>query len=190
MSRIPQTLLFGVTISVLIASNAAATSVPSQTFEELTDHSEFVVSGQIARSWSDWDSEHKFIWTNYELTVSSVQKGAPGATVVLSEPGGVVGIQGMTIPGVVSYQAGDQVLVFLQRMPNGYLRTTGWSQGKYTVDNAGRIHAEGSSHDLEVVGAQIGVAASATSLRSIDGIGIDELRRRIATRLKMQGGKQ
>ena len=33
-------------------------------------------------------------------------------------------------------------MVFLERMPNGYLRTTGWSQGRYTVDPKGLVHGD------------------------------------------------
>ena len=167
-------------------TNAGATSVPGLSFEELTDHSELIVAGQIARSWADWDSAHKFIWTHYELTVSGAQKGSPGASVVLSEPGGVVGIQGMAVAGAVVYQPGERVLVFLQRMPNGYLRTTGWSQGKFTVDNAGRLHAWASSRGLELVSAPKG-ATAATPLRALDGMTVAELRARIATRLQALG---
>jgi len=180
---------YGATVALLIASGASATSVPSQTFEELTDHSELIVSGRIVRSWADWDSEHKFIWTHYELSVSGAQKGGPGATVQLSEPGGVVGIQGMAIAGAVVYQPGDHVLVFLQRMPNGYLRTTGWSQGKYTVDNMGRLHAETSLRGMEVVGAQKGVGPAAP-LRSLDGMTLAELRARVSSRLQQQKAAQ
>jgi hypothetical protein len=87
----------------------------------------------------------------------------------------------MAVAGAVVYQPGNRVLVFLQHMPNGYLRTTGWSQGKYTVYNTGRVHAEASSRGLEIVSAQKGAAAS-TPLRSIDGITIAELRARIVNR--------
>jgi len=176
-------------VALLIACNASATSVPSLTFEELTDHSELIVSGQITRSWADWDSEHKFIWTHYELSVSSVQKGAPGATVELSEPGGVVGDRGMTIAGAVQYTPGDQVTIFLERMPNGYLRTTGWGQGKYVVDKTGRLYADASLRGLEVVKADQGVKSSpgtGTSLRMLDGITVGELRARVTARVAAQ----
>ncbi len=170
-------------IILLWISNAGATSVPSLSLEELTDRSELIVTGQIARSWTDWDSAHKFIWTHYELTISGAQKGSPGATVVLSEPGGAVGIQGMAVAGAVVYQPGERVLVFLQRMPNGYLRTTGWSQGKYTVDNAGRLHAVASFGGLEVVATQ----KAETPLRALEGMTVSELRARIAA---LRGGAQ
>jgi hypothetical protein len=183
---------YGLTVALLIASNAGATTVPSLSFEELIDQSELIVSGQVTRSWTDWDSEHKFIWTHYELSVASAQKGTAASTVVLSEPGGNVGIQGMAIAGAVVYQVGDRVLVFLQRMPNGYLRTTGWSQGKYIVDSSGRLHAETSLRGLEVVSAQKGAPLTqpATPLLTLDGMNVTELRGRISARLQKQGGKQ
>lgn len=168
---------------LLIGSNAGATSVPNMTFEELADHSELILTGQVTRSWSDWDSDHKFIWTHYELSVASTQKGAPGSTVTVSEPGGVVGDRGMAIAGSVGYTPGDQVAVFLERMPNGYLRTTGWGQGKYTVDGTGHLHADGSLRGLEVV--KVG-AARGTSLRTLAGITVGELKARVAARVKAQ----
>jgi hypothetical protein len=175
---------------VLLAfSTAGATSVPSLSFEELTDHSELIVSGRITRSWSDWDSEHKFIWTHHELTVSASHKGAGRPTVVVSEPGGVVGDRAMTIAGTVAYRPGDQVTVFLQRMPNGYLRTTGWGQGKYTLDKAGLLHVDSAIRGIEVVTVDRGVTlntAQNTPLRALDGMSLAELRLRVAARVQAQ----
>lgn len=180
--------MYGLSLLSLGAMNASATIVPGLTFEQMADRSELVLSGQIIRSWAGWDSEHKFIWTHYELTVSSTHKGASESSVVLSEPGGVVGIQGMTVAGAVTYQPGERVLLFLERMPNGYLRTTGWSQGKFDVDDAGRLHPALTVGGLEPVNA--GGSAGATSLRALNGITVRELHARIAARLKSQGRAQ
>ena len=92
----------GLSIALLLASSAGATSLPTLSFEQLTDRSELIVTGQIVRSWTDWDSPHKFIWTRYELAVSGRLKGSAGGTVVFSEPGGVVGLQGMAVAGALS----------------------------------------------------------------------------------------
>ena len=177
------------TISLVLlgAGAASATSVPGLSFEELTDRSQLIVAGQVARSWSEWDSEHKFIWTHYELSISSSQKGAASSTVVVSEPGGVVGDQAMAIAGSVAYQAGDRVVVFLERMPNGYLRTTGWGQGKYTLDGSGMLHA--AVRGFEIVktdqASMLGRTRS-TSLRTLDGISLADLRVRVAARVTAQ----
>jgi hypothetical protein len=175
-------------IASLWATLARATSVPSLSFEGLTDRSELVVTGQIARSWTAWDTEHKYIWTHYELTVSATHKGPAAVTVTFSEPGGVVGIEGLAIAGAVGYQTGERVLVFLQRMPNGYLRTTGWSQGKYDVDAAGRLHPESTPGGVELV--NLPGKPAATPLRTLNGMSVAELHALIAARLRSQGRAQ
>lgn len=175
-------------LALLWASTAGATSVPSVSFEQLTDKSELIVSGQIARTWTDWDSEHKYIWTHYELTVAATHKGARAASVVLSEPGGVVGTAGLAVAGAVGYQNGEHVLVFLQRMPNGYLRTAGWSQGKYDVDAGGRLHPETTAGGAELV--NVPGTPAATPLRVLNGMSVAELHGRIAARLRSQGRAQ
>ena len=162
-----------------VLSTARATSVTRLSFEELTDQSELVVSGQINRSWAEWDAEHKYIWTRYELSVSGTLKGSAASSVVFSEPGGIVGDKGMSVPGSVSYAAGEEVVIFLQRMPNGYLRTAGWSQGKFRVDQTGKLHGEASQAGLEIVA---GNARSATPLRSLEGLNVAQLRGLIAAR--------
>jgi hypothetical protein len=164
---------------ITLISTARATSVSRLSFEELTDQSEIVVSGQITRSWADWDAEHKFIWTHYELSVSDTLKGSAGSTVTLSEPGGIVGDKGMSVAGAVGYQQGEKVVVFVQRMPNGYLRTAGWSQGKFRVDQDGKLHGESSALGLELVGAN---ARTATPLRSLEGLNVAQLRGLVSAR--------
>jgi hypothetical protein len=154
---------------LLFALTASATTVPQITFEQLTDQSELVVSGQITRTWAAWDSSHHFIWTHYELAVGTAYKGVAQSTVEFAEPGGVAGGLRQTIADSVQYGAGEKVFIFLERMPNGYLRTTGWSQGKYNVDAAGRVHS---------------FAALAGASRPIEGIAASELSARVTARLQ------
>lgn len=175
------------TCGFLLVSIASATSVARLSFEELTDQSELVVSGRINRSWTEWDTEHKYIWSRYELSVSGSLKGSAASSLVFSEPGGIVGDTGMSIPGAVGYAAGEEVVIFLQRMPNGYLRTAGWSQGKFGVDQTGKLHGAASQAGLEIVGTN---AHAATPLRSLDGLNVVQLRGLIAARAKAQGRTQ
>lgn len=155
--------------SLLLVCAAGATSVIQLSFEELVDRSEAIVSGQVTRSWAAWDAEHKFIWTHYEVAVSAVHKGTPGTTVVVSEAGGTLDGRVMTIAGTVTYRAGENVLVFLTRVPNGYLRTTGWGQGKYTVDGKGILHGGASLR-------------AGTSIPSLEGMSAAQLHALVAAR--------
>jgi hypothetical protein len=178
MSRISR-WIYGLSVSILFAATTGATTVPSLTFEQLTDQSDMVVSGRVTRSWSDWDSHHKFIWTHYELAVTDSAKGSPGSTVVLSELGGLVGNQELTVAGTTSYAPGDRVVVFLQRMPNGYLRTTGWGQGKYIVDKTGRLRVDVSAPPAPS-------ASAGTPLSTLAGLTIADIHTRVAARIAAQ----
>jgi hypothetical protein len=174
----------GVAAGLLFTFAANATSVPRLSFEELTDRSEVIATGQITRSWSDWDTPHKHIWTHYELAVTAAYKGRSAQTVVISEPGGVVGNLGSLVAGSVSYQTGQKVIVFLQRMPNGYLRTTGWGQGQYTVDPAGHLHASEALRQVELQ------PSAAGGLASLNGISVSDMTAKITARVRRLQGAQ
>lgn len=165
-----QRLGTGAALALLLLPALHATTVPRFTFEQLTDSSEIVASGRVTHTWAAWDSEHKYIWTHYVLSVSETVKGAPASSVEFAEPGGATAEATMTIAGTVAYATGENVVVFLSRMPNGYLRTTGWSQGKYTLDAGGRLDG-----------------APSTGVR---GLSLNDLKQRVAARIRATGGRQ
>jgi len=171
---------------------AAATDLPRLSFDQLTDDSEMVVSGHVTRTWAAWDGDHKFIWTHYELAVSATHKGAPGQTVDIAEPGGQVDGMGMSISGGTGYRVGDSVLVFLSRMPNGYLRTAGFGQGKFDVDPKGVVHGTTIlKTDATVTAAKVPVTSSVTSaIRSLDGMTLGQVGQLVGVRVRTRGGAQ
>jgi len=170
---------------VLFAGLAGATLIPGVSFETLTDSSEIVVSGRIARSWAAWDPAHKYIWTHYELITTAALKGGAFSKVEFAEPGGELDGKIMSIAETVTYAPGENVVVFLSRMPNGYLRTTGWAQGKYSVDATGKLHAAAYGDGIM---PQIG-HAHGTPLATLEGISISELRQRVGARIRTAGGR-
>jgi hypothetical protein len=74
--------LFTVVAGVLVASYAAV--VPRITAEELAAQSERIVHGEVVRSRVAWDSEHKYIWTHYEVAVAEMVRGPHAATITVS----------------------------------------------------------------------------------------------------------
>jgi hypothetical protein len=175
-----RTFRYALAAGLLLLGSSSATLIPSVSFEQLTDTSEMIVAGRITNSWPAWDAEHKYIWTHYNLTVSSAVKGSPGAVVEFAEPGGALDGRSTMIAGTVTYAVGDNLVLFLARMPNGYLRTTGWAQGKYALDANGRLHANAS---LGAEAIQANSPSGASSVRTLDGMSITELRQRVAARL-------
>jgi hypothetical protein len=168
---------------LLLLQTAGATVVGRLSFEELVDTSDLIVSGRITRAWAAWDTNHKYIWTHYEVFVKSALKGAPGSTVEMAEPGGALDGVVIGIAGTVVYTPGENVLVFLQRMPNGYLRTTGWGQGRFLVDANGRIHADSILRGLEIIDTRTPLPAS-MPLTTLDGMSLNDLSVRIAARTR------
>jgi hypothetical protein len=148
-----------------------ATIIKEVSFGELVASSSQIVSGHVTRSWTSWGSEHKFIWTRYEIAVDDVIAGPRGSTVVVSEPGGVLDGQAMSVESAVRFTAGEHVVLFLHQFPSGDKRTVGWSQGKFTVDEGGFVHANGAR------------------VASLNGITYSELRRRVAALSRGSGGK-
>jgi hypothetical protein len=179
-TRLRFTVLTAMAGLLLLNGIAQGSYIAAVSFEVLTDSSELIVAGRVVRSWAAWDANHQHIWTHYELAISSTQKGAPGSTVEFAEPGGAVGETVMMVDDAVTYEPGDTVVVFLSRMPNGYLRTTGWGQGKYNLDTASRLHS---------VFAMGGSSVKGTSLRTLEGISLGDLKLRINARSRTAQGR-
>lgn len=118
---------------LLWARPAQATLVPEVGFETLVAESEAIVHGTVVRSWTAWDDQRAAIWTHYEIRVADWLKGSRAASIQISEPGGSLDGLHTQIVGAPRYAVGEEVVVFADKTPIGYLRTCGWSQGKFLV---------------------------------------------------------
>lgn len=134
--RNPLFLAAAAALILLGAEPARATLVPEVGFESLVAESEAIVHGSVVRSWTAWDPERTAIWTHYEIRVSDWLKGSRGTTLRVSEPGGSLNGVHTQIVGAPRYAIGEEVVVFADETPIGYLRTCGWSQGKFVVSAA------------------------------------------------------
>ena len=170
--------------ALILLRMAAASTLPELSFNEMTDSSEIVVSGHVTRTWTDWDAEHKYLWTHYELAVSAAHKGAAARIVDIAEPGGEKDGIGMAISGATPYHVGESVLVFLSRMPNGYLRTTGFGQGKYLVDAAGHVHGATALKTSVTRGGSPAIS----EIRSLDGLSASQVSQLVGARVRVHGG--
>jgi hypothetical protein len=148
-----------------------ATQIPQVSFEEVVHGSQQIVTGRVLRSWVAWGPSHEFLWTHYDVQVEGVVKGNPGSTITISEPGGILGGRGMDIAGAVHYEAGEHVMLFLNKTPVGYYRTVGWSQGKYQIAADGTVHATAARPDT-----YIGASGNHSGRASIEGLSVASAR--------------
>ncbi len=174
----------------LLTADASATLVPEVGFEALVFESEAIVHGTVVRSWTAWDSERTAIWTHYEIAVADWLKGRSAPTVRISEPGGSLDGVHTQIVGAPRYAIGEEVVVFADQTPIGYLRTSGWSQGKFHVSSEGNAAARKIVSPVST-GATIvnGKARIQTPLRQFNNSELsgfmDRIRRQVA-----EGAKQ
>ena len=183
-------LLFATLLSFAAAQ---ATLVPRLSLEQLAAESELVVHGTVVRRWADWGPSRQFIWTHHEVRVADVLKGRPALSIVVSEPGGEIGNIGMAVAGAPRYQVGQEVVLFLERTPIGYLRGSGWGQGNFAVveSTTGESRTVRSAHGgatlieaPRLAGAPPGLPQ--TGPASLDGLSVDECKTRLRRLLARQ----
>jgi hypothetical protein len=121
----------------LVALPAVATVVASVTIEELIARTPVIVHGTVNRSEANWDAEHRSIWTWTEIVVREPLKGRPTATVLVKQPGGVVGQLGQSVSGAARFEGGEEVVLFLEPAIDepGAFVLMGLSFGKVTLDS-------------------------------------------------------
>jgi hypothetical protein len=114
MRRLPL-LLSAILLAPL---SALATVVLSLSMEEMTARAPLVVHAVVNASEPAWDDAHGKIWTWTELVVKDTLKGRAVPTVLVKQPGGVVGDIGMQVDGVATFTPGEEVVLFLEPAPD------------------------------------------------------------------------
>lgn len=160
----------------LLPAVCLSTSIIRVSLEEGVNRADWIVSGDVVRTWCAWDNAHRFIWTHTEIAVKENWKGNPGSTVTVSEPGGEVDNQRLSIAGMVRYTPGEHVVLFLYRTPIGVIRTVGLSQGKLAVDNRGIVHA--TRPTATIVSPQ-GARIAGTPVSDLEGSSLEAVHARI-----------
>ena len=175
--------LVALAIFFAAAPPARSTVVVRLDVQELTAGAATVVHGRVLRSWVDWDQNRTAIWTHYEVQVDAVWKGDSQKTIRISEPGGELNGVRMTVPGAPRYEVGQEVVVFAAEVPNGYLRTHGWSQGRFLVEESPlspsgkRVHTD--LGDLVLTESSVKAGAPKAAAPALDGRDLGEFRRLI-----------
>lgn len=117
----------------LISQAALATTLLKVDLSQLTRSSDAVVVGRVLSVQSRYSADGLKILTDAEITVTQTLKGQVEKTVVVMQPGGVVGDVGQHVAGVARFSPGEEVAVFLEKRGTRYF-VTGLGQGKYRLE--------------------------------------------------------
>jgi hypothetical protein len=119
----------------LTALPAHATVMVEIPLEDLIADADAIVHATVARTGTQLETfdGHLEPHTIAMLHVSDWLKGTGGSELSIDEIGGTVNGNGSWIDGTPRYQDGEEVIVFLRRLPNGAYRTVGMEQGRFDV---------------------------------------------------------
>jgi hypothetical protein len=125
----------GVTVIALaigVARSSATVIVPAD-FNEMVAGSQLVIHGRVVDVRSQMVGDRRTIESVVTVAVDEAIKGAPGSTVVVRVPGGVVGRYQRVMVGAPSLTQGEEVVLFLTGRPPAIPMPFGLSQGVYRV---------------------------------------------------------
>ena len=156
-------------LCLLLAHPAVASTVIYRTDAQLIALSERVVHARVVSQRTTWGGpQQRVIYTVTTLTVLEDFTGQPGATVEVWELGGQVGNDIMFVGGAVKYAVGDEVIVCLERGPQG-LRSVAMNLSKFevVVGAQGQAQLQRDVNDTAVVGGQPAPERSLESFRQL-----------------------
>lgn len=103
----------------------------------LSQTADVIIVGTVRASAPRLTKDGARIITDTEIEIGEVLKGKPNTpTLVVMQPGGIVGDVGQKVEGTASFAVGEEVVVFLDRRGNDRFAVTAMSQGKFRVERS------------------------------------------------------
>lgn len=168
--------------SLMVALPAAAALVEALSLEQLAARASLILRGTVQSSSSAWDASGRRIVTHTRILVSEVlaQHGPAqaevGKTLEVRTPGGNVGAIGQSVPGAPRFTPGEEVLLFLEPVTQGWT-PVGLALGKFTLrpDDRGVLRAVRDLTGLDTVKPGGGIVEPGSPDGPPDDLPFDDL---------------
>ena len=131
--KAPRRVSLHVLAALSLAAPAAAITVQPLSFADLVNTSATVAYVRVTDVRGQWAADRQSIESVVTAAVLDAFKGAPGAVLTFTTPGGRVGTYLNLLPGAPVFAPGDLVVVFLTSRGARLPITTGFTQGVYRV---------------------------------------------------------
>ncbi len=131
-----RTSLKAAVLALALPALAWATVVVEMSFEELARKAPLVVRGTVGSVQASWDEGQRRIWTYAEVKVAEPLKGRAAPTLLVKQPGGVVGPVGQAVAGTARFSPGEETVLFLEPAvdePGAYV-VLGLAAGKVDLE--------------------------------------------------------
>jgi len=131
MKRIRGIALLGVLAALVACAAARATTLMRMSVEKMARTAEVVVRGRCVANATGWDAGE--IWTVTTFQIEETWKGAPGGLITVRLLGGRAENLTSTVDGVPRFQAGEDVVLFLERAGREDFSIVSWMQGTFRI---------------------------------------------------------
>ena len=119
---------------LIALTGANALTVAKVSEDQLANKAELIVIGTVLSAYSERDVFTGDVYTFISIRVSDHMKGTNRSRVIeLKTLGGATKDQMMYIPGAPDFHKNEEVMLFLERRPDGSLMPVGMALGKYSV---------------------------------------------------------
>ncbi len=133
-------IVFGIVLGSVPDKSRATTVLPLN-LDDLCGFSSRIVVGKVDSSWQVISADRTHVWTVYRLNITEQIKGETiAARVEFVSAHGTIDSLAVEVAGSPKFEIGDELLLFLNDLPNGHVVVEGLTRGVYRVryDDAGQ----------------------------------------------------
>lgn len=156
-------VVLGVALGLLVlvgVPSVEATQIPAFSLRAIADRAERVVHGRVETVETVTNKDGR-LRTRVEVAVEDTWKGPVESRVTVIQASGVVGERWVRVVGEPEFKPGEEVVLFLVRIPSGDWVVAPLSQGKFSVTR----DKEGVRVGNGVLGAGAGTSMGLQTLR-------------------------
>ncbi len=129
-------------------SSSAYAQSHAQTVKDLTQSSEVILIGKIAKLESKWNEDKSRIYTDVTIDVGEFLKGSGAAQqITIKQLGGEVGEVGELYSHVPKFESDEEVFLFMKKNKSEELVVNGGTEGKIRIsedESTGRRMVSGT----------------------------------------------
>ncbi|HID94697.1 MAG TPA: hypothetical protein EYP53_01385 [Candidatus Latescibacteria bacterium] len=127
-------------LASLLSANTAYGKRSMLSLEELVTGSSDIIIGEVKDITARSDEETGGVYTFVDIEIRDVIKGnSPTEAMVVKVPGGEVDGVKVWAEDQTTFDPGEDVLLFLNPMDDGYYTVYGLRQGKFTIEDDGVV---------------------------------------------------
>lgn len=174
-------------VALMASAGASGTTLVHMSVAKMTGVADVIVHAQCVGSATGWDAGE--IWTFTTFQTEEVWKGEVVPRITVRLLGGRAGNLTSSVAGVPRFQAGEDVVLFLEATGRGDYSIVSWAQGTFRVRRDARTGAESAAQDTADF-ATFDPATRQFEANGLHNVPLNVLRAQVDAALRDQAGRK